>query len=92
MAREEGRQSPHTVILEERSRLRLTGVQDVRSFDEQAVLLETGEGLLMIRGEGLHVERLTLEQEELTVTGRVQLLEYEDEAIERGGFFARLFG
>ena len=47
-------------------------------------------GTLTVRGENLHVEKLTLDQGELTLTGEIQALEYDDMAAQ-GGFFSRLF-
>ena len=40
-------------------------MQDVRSFDEQEIILETELGVLLIRGSGLHIGRLTLEKGEI---------------------------
>ena len=62
------------------------------SFDEDQVLLETVRGMLVVRGQGLHVERLQLEAGELIVEGEVGCLEYDDSVQPRGGFFSRLFG
>ena len=62
MAQEErSREMPHSVILEGREKLTISGVTDVHSFDEEQVLLETVRGMLVVRGQGLHVERLQLE-------------------------------
>ena len=58
---ERNREMPHTVILEGREKLSVSGVVDVQSFDEEQVLLETVRGMLVVRGQGLHVERLQLE-------------------------------
>lgn len=60
----------HTLALDAQGRLSLTGVVDVTSFDETLVALETSKGMLAVRGEGLHVERLSLENGELTPHGR----------------------
>ena len=57
-AEERNREMPHTVILEGRERLSISGVVDVQSFDEEQVLLETVRGMMVVRGQGLHVERL----------------------------------
>ncbi|MDO5141563.1 MAG: sporulation protein YabP [Eubacteriales bacterium] len=93
MASEErNREMPHTIILEGREKLSIAGVLDVQSFDEQQVLLETVRGMLVIRGQGLHVERLQLEAGELLVAGEVGLIEYDDSAQPRGSFWGRLLG
>ena len=85
------RDMPHNIIIEGRERLNISGVTDVVDFDEENVNLQTTEGLLAIRGERLHVERLSLETGELSLEGRVYGLNYSDR-VENGGFFARLFG
>ena len=91
-ADERNREMPHTVILEGREKLSISGVVDVQSFDEDQVLLETVRGMLVVRGQGRHVERLQLEAGELIVEGEVGCLEYDDSVQPRGGFFSRLFG
>ena len=91
-ADERNREMPHTVILEGREKLSISGVVDVQSFDEDQVLLETVRGMLVVRGQGLHVERLQREAGELIVEGEVGCLEYDDSVQPRGGFFSRLFG
>ena len=53
----------HRLLLEQRKTLSLGGVQDVKSFDENEVLLVTVCGVLTIRGKELHVGRLELERE-----------------------------
>ena len=83
MAENDGAQM-HSILLEEREKLRVTGVSDVQSFDEEQVLLETGKGMLIVRGQGLHVETV--------VRGEISLLEYDDSVPPRGGVLRRLFG
>ena len=56
------------------------------------MLLETVRGMLVVRGQGLHVERLQLEAGELIVEGEVGLVEYDDSVQPRGGLLKRLFG
>lgn len=93
MASEERvREMPHNIILEERGKLSVSGVVDVQSFDEEQVLLETVRGMLLVRGQGLHIERLQLEAGELLVQGEDSLLEYDDSVQPRGSLLGRLFG
>lgn len=80
----------HSMTLYGRERLSVTGVTDVTTFDENTIAMETSEGTLTVRGENLHVERLSLDQGELALTGEVQALEYDDQTGARAGFFARL--
>ena len=43
------------LILENREKLSVTGVNDVLSFDDQVVIIETELGLLTVKGERYHV-------------------------------------
>lgn len=71
-------QKNHKVSLNARSTAAITGVKDVLSFDAGEVLLETEEGILMLRGNDLHVNRLTLEKGEVDVDGKIDSLTYSD--------------
>ena len=81
---------PHNIILEGRARMSISGVVDVESFDETVITLYTTRGLLILRGSGMHIERLCLETGELGVEGTIDSLQYSDEQ-QSGGFFSRLF-
>ena len=89
---ENERTQVHSIVLEEREKLRVTGVSDVQSFDEQQVLLETANRMLILRAPRLHVEKLQLDAGETVVRGEISLLEYDDTVPARGGVFRRLFG
>lgn len=78
----------HSVVLENREKLTLTGVINVDEFDESVVTLQTTKGDLIIKGEKLHIEKLNLESYELSLTGIVYNFEYID---TKGSFWSRLF-
>lgn len=78
MEEKQGIQKFHKVSLNARNQAMITGVKDVLSFDAGEVLLETEQGILMIRGGELHVNRLTLEKGEVDVDGRIDSLTYSD--------------
>ena len=82
----------HHIILEEREQLVVSGVEEVESFDENTIFLTTAQGGLEIQGEGLHIEKLSLDGGDLKVEGRVNALLYGEENRPRGGLFARLLG
>lgn len=82
----------HHLILEDRERLSVSGVEEVESFDENTIVMHTSQGTLIIRGENLHIEKLSLDGGDLKVEGDVDSLTYEDGRGDRsGGFFSRLF-
>ena len=70
--------SKHTVTLERRENIGVTGVLDVVSFDEEAIIMDTELGILIVRGVGLHVNRLNLDSGELEVDGEIISLNYEE--------------
>lgn len=84
-------QYPHNIILEDRSRLSVSGVDDVESFDDTTVSLITTSGALTIHGQGLHVDRLSLDGGELSVEGTINALQYEDNVEKSEGFWSKLF-
>lgn len=82
---------PHSLSIENRERMSLSGVEDVSGFDENTVILTTSLGSLTIRGDGLHIGRIDLELGQLEVQGHVRELSY-DEPVQRESLWTRLFG
>ena len=82
---------PHSIQLEERHRLAVTGVSEVLSFDENEVIMDTSLGLLTVEGEGLHVEKLSLDMGELSLEGSIQSLCYIHDRQKKGSFWSRVF-
>ena len=86
-------EAAHHVILEGRESLTVSGVEEVESFDETTIVMSTSKGSLVVRGEGLHIEKLSLDGGDLKVEGSVDALSYEDDGEGRGGgLLSRLFG
>ena len=85
---EERNQPPHQLTLLERSHLAVTGVTDVIRFDEEAVILRTDLGILVVQGSQLQLK--TLEGGKAAVEGNISAIHYEENR-QRGGFMHRLF-
>ena len=66
------------IILGNRRTGNFTVVRDVISFDPKEILLETEMGMLQIKGEDLHVSRLTLDKGEVDVQGIVTSMVYSE--------------
>ena len=81
----------HGVVMEGRDRLSVSGVEDVESFDENEIVMCTSSGILVVCGEALHIDKLSLDKGELTVEGRIDSLHYEEDTGGKTGFFSRLF-
>ena len=74
---------PHRLSLENRQQLHLTGITEVESFDETAVILHTAADTLIIRGEGLHLR--ALDSGKVEVDGQVSAIVYEAARRTGGG-------
>ena len=81
------------ITLNNRKSALITGVQDVVSFDEHLVALQTRQGNLAIKGEQLHVSRLSLDKGEVDIHGKVDAMIYsgEQNGEKQESLLARLF-
>ena len=81
---------PHKLCLNERKSLTMTGVTEVVSFDDSAVVLRTCLGTLLVQGQELQLKTLSLEGGQVAVEGSISALTYEE---PRQGFsWRRLLG
>jgi len=71
-------QKAHKLVINNRKTCLVTGVLDVLSFDLNEVLLETEQGLLMLKGSDMHVNRLSLEKGEVDLSGNIDTVAYSD--------------
>lgn len=90
MAYEGGLPAPHHVVIEDRKSLTVSGVEDVERFDENTIVLYTSRGAMVVAGENLHIEKLSLDGGDLKVDGDIDSVSYEEENVARGGFLSRL--
>lgn len=84
----------HRINLNDRIAGNVTGVREVISFDSSEIVLDTEQGVLLVKGDDLHVTRLTVEKGEVEISGKVDGLIYIDDGEKkrsREGFLTRLF-
>ncbi|MEE0930651.1 MAG: YabP/YqfC family sporulation protein [Acutalibacteraceae bacterium] len=81
---------PHSVIIENRASISFTGVKDMGSFDEQAVVLVTDYGEIHLRGSKLQINKLSLETNEVDIDGEIEAVIYTQNK-QSGGLFNKLF-
>ncbi len=85
-------ESLHNLILENRKKLSIAGVEDVESFDEESISLYTDMGMLTVKGDGMHINKLSIDTGEVIIEGRIDSMVYSDNTQSgAGGFFGRLF-
>ncbi len=82
---------PHILTLENRKKLKLTGISNVESFDDKNVLAFTDLGELLICGKNLNITKLTLETGNLEVEGEISSLTYNENTHKNGSFFSKIF-
>ena len=68
----------HKISLFNRSSGIISGVKEVISFDPNEIILDTEQGMLMVKGRDLHVNRLTLEKGEVDLSGKIDSIQYSD--------------
>lgn len=87
-------QKPHKLVVSNRKTSMVTGVLDVLSFDLNEILLETEQGMLMVKGKDLHVNRLNVEKGEVDLSGHIDSIAYSEvhqNAAQGENFFTKLF-
>lgn len=83
---------PHSLMLDNRKNLSISGISDVDSFDEQIILAYTDLGELTIKGKSLHINKLNIDSGDLQVEGQIDSLSYSDnKPLSGGGFFSKIF-
>ena len=88
-------QKGHKLVVNNRTTSLVTGVKDVLSFDLNEILLETEQGMMMVKGTDLHVNRLSLEKGEVDLSGNIDSIAYSDirsGAKQGENLFTKLFG
>ena len=71
------------LILENRGKLSISGVNDVLSFDDQVVMIDTELGLLTVKGENIRINKLSLDTSEVVLEGTISYLAYSDKDLEK---------
>ena len=66
----------HDVMIKSRKRLEMSGINDVLSFDEAEIVVQTEGSGISIEGRGLKIERFDAENGELVVNGLINGIFY----------------
>ena len=86
----EERKLPHKLTLNERREMTMTGVTEVVSFEDTAVVLKTSLGTLILQGSGLKLKTLSLDGGQVAVDGTISAMVYQEP--RAAGFLQRFFG
>ena len=84
--------SEHDLILQRREELTLTGVTEVQSFDDRCIALYTKMGELIIKGKDLHINSVSVETGDMSISGEIWGLNYGDKDRQSSpSFLGKLF-
>lgn len=82
----------HNVVMEERRKMTVSGVEDVDSFDDDKIVAYTTEGVMTVSGAQLRINRLNVEKGEMELEGEIDSIEYaEGHKSDKGSFFGKIF-
>lgn len=87
---EEFERERHTLKLENRESLELSGIKDVGAFNEEQIIAESSMGDIIIKGSALHVDELSLDKGRLKVSGKISAFFYNDKPSGKG-FWGKIF-
>lgn len=87
----DGQKVPHSISLDERKKLTVSGVKEVVSLDEESIVLATVLGMLVVQGQDLKLKQLTTEGGCVSVVGQIESLAYEQQR-QNGSLLRRLLG
>ena len=84
----------HKISLNNRISGTMTGVREVISFDAGEIILDSAQGILIMKGQDLQVTRLTVDKGEVEIDGKIDGIMYtdpEEKKRSRENFLAKLF-
>lgn len=68
----------HSITLNQRKNINITGIKKIENFDETKFLLETNMGYLTISGSNLEIIKLDTYQGDVSIKGKIDSLNYLD--------------
>ena len=81
----------HCITVDNRRFFKADGVKEIVSFDEYSVVLNTEKGKLVINGNGLHIQELSVDTGVVCIDGQINELIYIDASEpKKSGLFGRL--
>lgn len=88
---EKNKNRSHSLIMNDRRSIVLTGITDVGCFDEDSIMLYTDLGSVLIKGEKLQVNNIDTESGNFEAEGKVFSVIYGDKKQKNQSFFSKVF-
>ncbi len=74
----------HNLVMQERKDLSLTGVKEVKTFDDETVVLDTSKGTLTVKGTNLIISNFSADSGDINLQGNIWALVYSAEQSSKG--------
>ena len=82
---------PHSLIIDGRKNISVTGVTEADNFNEEEIILYTSYGQITIKGEDLQISVLSTESGDVTASGKVNSVTYSDRTEKHQSFLSKVF-
>ncbi|RKD33890.1 sporulation protein YabP [Thermohalobacter berrensis] len=82
------------IILENREKLSISGVDHVNSFNDNTIIVSTVKGVMNIKGESLNISKLNLEDGNVVIEGQIDGITYSNKDVggsKGGGLLGKMF-
>ena len=81
----------HNITLKDRSKLVISGVEHIYSFNDKKVEIRTCAGEMSIEGENLDMDKLSLDENVISIEGTINSIVYSKERKPQESFIKRIF-
>lgn len=84
----------HTININQRKNINISGVKKIENFDESEFLLETTMGYMLIKGSSLEIIKLDTYQGDVAIKGKIDSLSYTESSKKQAkqeSIFSKLF-
>ncbi|MGL5314830.1 MAG: sporulation protein YabP [Peptostreptococcaceae bacterium] len=81
----------HNITLKDRSKLTVSGIEHIYSFNDKKVEVRTSAGEMVIEGENLDMNKLSLDDNIISIEGTINSIVYSKERKPQESFIKRLF-
>jgi len=82
---------PHSLIIDGRKNISVTGVTEADNFNDEEIILYTSHSQITIKGENLQISVLNTESGDVTASGKVNSVTYSDRNEKHQGFLGKVF-
>lgn len=79
------------VFLENRSKLRMSGITEILNFDDETITVSTSFGRLIIKGAGLKIINFVTETGDMETEGKINAIVYLNDTKGKNSLMGKIF-